>query len=161
MVNNNFKETSKAESAWLSGKAPACGAELSTAWVRIVLPALCCLHEGCPVGCYNYTLVQCTPLLVKQAVVVPGVTRDCGMQGSKCAGERSTLHGLKTHGPEVQNGRYKWPRKMYLGPRKSRKKRETNNGSPCISLLIFIKASLPNCEFAISQEQDGLRSGQH
>ena len=42
---------------------------------RPLLPALCCLYEGCPEGgSAVYTSIQCTPLLVEKAGVAPDVT---------------------------------------------------------------------------------------
>ena len=42
---------------------------------RPLLPALRCLHEGCPEGGPAvYTLIKCTSLLVEKAGIAPDVT---------------------------------------------------------------------------------------
>ena len=64
------------------------------------LPALCCLHEGCLKGePAVYMLIQCTPLLVEKAGVVPDMTY---AHASKTAGERTTL-ALKPMGRATQS----------------------------------------------------------
>ena len=123
--------------------------------IKVSLPLLQTWHVGNATGRHAvYTLIQCTPLLVEKAGVVPDVTFRIRARKQERVQARYPLWIWnpwgRTH--KVQNRSNQWLHKMELGPDKKfkKKKKKSQPGVLLLYCVLFVlNTNVPNTESSL------------